>query len=238
MQLTPAVRQGIAIGVATGVYAISYGALAVAAGLSVWQAQVLSLLMCTGGSQLGFVGVVAGGGSVATACSTASLLGVRNAVYGIQMNALLRPTGWRRPLAAHLTIDESVATAGGQDDPAEQHRGFWAAGLAVFALWNAFTLVGALLGNAVGDTSRFGLDGASVAAFLGLLWPRLRTGEGAAVACVCALVTLIVTPALPAGIPILVAALVALAIGWARRGTDGGEPVDIPMQDHRTEDDR
>lgn len=230
--MTPATRQGLSIGVATGVYAVSFGALSVAAGLSVWETQALSLLMFTGGSQFGFVGVIAGGGAPATAISTASLLGVRNAIYGIQNNAMLKERGWRKILAAHLTIDESTATGAGQLDPAEQRRGFWAAGLAVFAFWNLFTLVGALVGNTLGDTNRFGLDGAAVAAFLGLLWPRLATGEGRAVAVVCALVTLLVTPALPAGTPILVAAAVALAIGWWRRGADGGEPTALPMEDH------
>ena len=108
---TPAVRMGLSIAVATGLYGISFGALAVAAGLSVWQAQVLSLLMFTGGSQFAFVGVLAGGGSGAAAVSAASLLGVRNAVYGMQMQRLLGLRGWRKWLAAQVTIDESAATA-------------------------------------------------------------------------------------------------------------------------------
>lgn len=48
---TPAIRMGLSIAVATGLYGISFGALAVAAGLTVWQAMALSLLMFTGGSQ-------------------------------------------------------------------------------------------------------------------------------------------------------------------------------------------
>ena len=35
---TPAIRMGLSIAVATGLYGISFGALAVAAGLTVWQA--------------------------------------------------------------------------------------------------------------------------------------------------------------------------------------------------------
>src|SRR5690625_5789594 len=49
-------RTGLSIGVATGLYGISYGALATAAGLDVWQAMVLSAVMFTGGSQFAFVG--------------------------------------------------------------------------------------------------------------------------------------------------------------------------------------
>ena len=63
--MTPATKVGLSIAVATGLYAISYGALGVAAGLSVWQVSALSLLMFTGGSQFAFIGVVAGGGAPA-----------------------------------------------------------------------------------------------------------------------------------------------------------------------------
>ncbi|GMA20990.1 hypothetical protein GCM10025862_30110 [Arsenicicoccus piscis] len=93
LTMTPATRMGLSISAAVGLYGISFGALAVGAGLAVWQAQALSLLMFTGGSQFGFIGVVGAAGSPLTALSTALLLGTRNALYGIQMNALLRPAG-------------------------------------------------------------------------------------------------------------------------------------------------
>lgn len=214
--LTPAVRMGLSISVATGLYGISFGALAVAAGLSVWQAMALSALMFTGGSQFAFIGVIAGGGAGGAAVGAATLLGVRNAVYGMQMNRLLQPAGWRKGLAAQLTIDESAATASGQLDAAEQQRGFWTAGIGVFVLWNAFTLLGAWLGDALGDPRQWGLDGAAVAAFLGLLWPRLQQREPVALAVTCGLVTALAVPVLPPGLPILLAAAVGAIWGCWR----------------------
>lgn len=118
------------------------------------------------------------------------------------------------PLAAHVTIDESTATALGQSDPAERRRGFWVAGLGIWILWNLLTLAGALLGEAMGDPKVWGLDGAAVAAFLGLLWPRLKGREPWALAVVAGLVTALAVPWVPAGVPILVAALVAALWGW------------------------
>ncbi|WP_024888719.1 AzlC family ABC transporter permease [Luteimonas huabeiensis] len=222
--LTPAERIGLSIAVATGLYGISFGALAVAAGLSPWQAIALSLLMFSGGSQFAFVGTIAGGGGGAAAFGAATLLGVRNAVYGMQINRLLRPRGWRRLAAAQLTIDESTATASGQLEPAEQRRGFWTAGLGVFVLWGLFTALGAALGDALGDPRRWGLDGAAVAAFLGLLWPRLRGREPVAIAAACAVATLVAVPWAPPGVPILVAAAVAALLGALRpdRGAAAG----------------
>lgn len=211
---SPALRMGVSISIATGLYGISFGALGVAAGLTVWQTCALSLLMFTGGSQFAFVGVVAGGGAGAAALGAASLLGVRNAVYGMQMAALLGPQGLARLLAAQLTIDESAATAVSQTEPIEQRRGFWAAGVGVYLLWNLFTAVGALLGNALGDPSRWGLDGAAVAAFLGLLWPRLKSREPMVLAVAAAAITLIAVPVVPPGIPILIAAVVGAVWGW------------------------
>jgi predicted branched-subunit amino acid permease len=204
----------LSIAVATGLYGVSFGALSVASGLSVLQTSALSLLLFSGGSQFAFIGVVAGGGNPIAATGAAALLGIRNAVYGMQLNALIGPRGWRRFVMAQLTIDESLATSTGQTDPVEQKRGFWVAGLGIFVLWNIFTLVGAVAGSAVGDPKNWGLDGAAVAAFLALLWPRLRSREAGAIAVVCALATVLAIPFVPPGIPILLAAVVAAAIGW------------------------
>jgi len=220
---TPATRMGLSIAVASGLYAVSFGALSVAAGLSFWQTMTLSLLMFTGGSQFAFVGVVAGGGTGLAALGAATLLGVRNAVYGVEVNRRLRPSGWARWLSAHMTIDESLATAAGQSDPAEQRRGFWVAGLGIFILWNLFTAVGAVVGDAVGDPRRWGLDGAAVAAFLGLLWPRLTGRDPIALAVVCASATALALPWLPEGVPILVAAGLAAVWGWCGSLTSAGE---------------
>lgn len=238
---SPAAKVGASIAIATGLYGVSFGALSVASGLSLWQTMVLSLLLLSGGSQFAFIGVIAGGGTGLAAMSASALLGIRNGVYGMQLNAIMRPTGWRRLAAAHLTIDESTATATGQSDPAEQKRGFWVAGVGIFIFWNVMTAVGAVIGNALGDPKQWGLDGAAVAAFLGLLWPRIKGFQAAAIAVVCAVVTLLAVPLVPPGVPILVAALVAGLIGWFRQGRtpshapghvgDGMEP-DLPPYKH------
>ncbi|MEZ5089066.1 MAG: AzlC family ABC transporter permease [Micropruina sp.] len=172
--LTPAVKSGLSIAVAVGIYGVSFGALGVASGLSVLQTCALSLLMFTGGSQFAFVGVIGGGGTGLSALIAATLLGLRNGVYGMQLEALLRPSRRLAPAFAQFPIDESMANASAQDDPDEQRRGFWTAGIGVFVAWNAFTLLGAVAGDAMGDPARWGLDGAACAAFLGLLWPRLK----------------------------------------------------------------
>jgi predicted branched-subunit amino acid permease len=190
------VRDAAGIGVATGAYGLSFGALSVAAGLSLGQTCALSLLMFTGASQFAFVGLV--GGSPAAAVATALLLGARNALYGLRLSALLP----RR--AAHLVIDESAAMALRSEDPC---LGFYATGAAVFVCWNLATLLGALAGAALGDPRTVGLDAAAPAAFLALLAPRLRTARGPAA--LAAAAALLAVPLTPSGAPVLIAAAVA-----------------------------
>ncbi len=226
-QRRAAVRQALSVAAATGVYGISFGALAVSAGLDLWQTSALSLLMFTGGSQFAFIGVVGAGGAAGAAVATAALLGARNALYGAVLSPLLRYRGLKQVAAAQITIDESTAVATAQRTPAVARIGFWWAGLGVFVLWNVFTVVGAVVGDALGDPQRWGLDAAAAAAFLGLVWPRLAPRAAQVVAAGAAVVALALTPVTPAGVPVLAAAVVAVALGWR----DPGPRLHAPRDD-------
>jgi branched chain amino acid efflux pump len=219
-------RQALSVGIATGAYGISFGAVSVASGLTVWQTIAMSALLFTGGSQFALVGVLGAGGSGVAAVATSTLLGVRNGLYALQVSRILRVRGLRRLLAAHLTIDESTAVAIGQTEPPAMRRGFWLTGVLVFLGWNLTTLAGAVLGNALGDPKVYGFDAAAAAAFCALLWPRLRTFEAGATAALAALLTVVLLPVAPAGVPVLVAALAAVVVGLLPpRRRPEGEPA-------------
>lgn len=219
-------RNAAAIGVTTGAYALSFGAISTAAGLSVLQTCVLSLVMFTGASQYALVGVVGSGGGALTAASTAILLGTRNALYGLRISALLRARGVRRLVAAQLVIDESTAMSIGRDSDRANRLGFWATGLSVYVLWNLGTLIGALGARALPDPRAVGLDAAAPAAFLALLAPQVRTRWGLGVALAAAVVALATVPVLPIGGPVLVAALFALVAGAVAARSDRERPRD------------
>ncbi|WP_028472021.1 AzlC family ABC transporter permease [Nocardioides alkalitolerans] len=204
------VREGLAVGLATGLYGTSFGAVGVTSGLSVLQTCALSLLVFTGASQFAFIGVLAAGGSPWSGAATGLMLGARNTLYGLRLTPLLAWRGWRRAGAAHLVIDESSAVAGTASTVPDARVGFLVTGGAVFALWNLMTLVGALAGTALGDPRTYGLDAAVGAAFLALLWPRLQDSSARRVALVAAALALVLVPATPAGVPVLAAASVAL----------------------------
>jgi predicted branched-subunit amino acid permease len=170
--------------------------------------------MFTGASQFAFVGLIASGGSPWAGAATAALLGTRNALYGLRLSALLEVAGARRLGAAQLVIDESTAMAIARDAPAESRFAFWATGLCVFALWNLGTFIGALATHALPDPKVLGFDAAPPAAFLALLAPRLRAREPVAIALAAALVALVLLPFVPAGVPLLVVAVLVVLFGW------------------------
>jgi predicted branched-subunit amino acid permease len=206
-------RQALSVGVATALYGVSFGAVAVTSGLSVLQACMSSLLLFSGGSQFALIGVIGSGGSVWAAVAASSLLGVRNGLYALQLNRVLHPRGWRRVAAAQITIDESTAVAVAQDDPARSRLGFWLTGLTVYVGWNLMTFLGALIGSAIGDPRTYGLDAAASAAFLALVWPRLKQPSGWQIALVGAAIDVCLVPVLPTGLPIVAAGLIGLAVG-------------------------
>lgn len=206
-------RDALGIAVASGAYAISFGAISTAAGLSLVQTCALSVLMFTGASQFALVGVIGTGGSVWTGAATAVLLGARNALYGLRLSLLLNARGLRRPLTAQFVIDETTAMAIARSDPELSRFAFWATGFSLFVLWNLGTLIGALATHALPNPKAFGLDAAPPAAFLALLAPRLRAREPLAIALAAAAVSLVLLPFVPPGVPLLVVALLVVIYG-------------------------
>lgn len=208
-------RASFAVALAVSAYGVSFGALAVASGLDIVQTCILSLVMFSGGSQFALIGVLATGGTAAgpAAIAGATLLGLRNGLYAIRVSPIVGP-GWaKRLVAGHLTIDESTAVATAQPTLETQRIGFWATGAMIYVGWNLTTLLGAILGDQLGDVRQWGLDAAAAAAFLGLVWPRLTALQPVAVAVGAAVVAAALIPVLPQGVPVLVAALVAVVVG-------------------------
>lgn len=217
-------RTAAGIGVYAGVFGLVFGAVAVAAGLSLLQAVALSAVMFTGASQFALVGILAVAGSPLAALAAALLLGMRNAFYGVPVAGIVRPRGLGRLLAAHFVIDETAAMAMAQREPRAGRHAFWATGVWLCAMWNLGTLAGALVGSSI-DTSALGLDAAAPAIFLALLWPQLSRHRGSAVAIGAVAVSLGLVTLTPAGVPIIAAAGVAVAVGlMPERGGEAERP--------------
>ena len=211
--------QSLSVSFAVGLYGIAFGAAGIAAGFSILQTCLLSLLTFSGASQFAVVGVMGAGGSALSGIATASLLGIRNTLYGLRMAPILQVKGWKKVVAAQVTIDESTGVAIGQEDLGidAMRQGFWLTGFGVYILWNFFTLLGSLGAQAMGNPSAWGLDAAVPAAFLGLVWPRLLSKFEKTLAVSALVIAILVSPFIAAGLPIILTSLLAVAFGWKKR---------------------
>jgi len=206
-------RTALSVAFTVGLYGAAFGAAGVTAGFSILQTCLLSILLFSGASQFAVVGIMGAGGSAVSAIATATLLGFRNALYGLQMAPILKVKGLKRILAAQITIDESTAVATLQENDADRRRGFYVTGIGVFVFWNLFTFLGALGASSIGDPAVWGLDAAVPAAFCGLIWPRLKNKTHFIVSAVAIAWALLLTPITPAGIPIITTVLLAIIFG-------------------------
>jgi len=204
--LRDVVRASVVIGVASGIYAVSFGVLSVSAGASVLQTCLLSLLVFTGASQFSAVSVISAGGSVASAVSGGLLLAARNGVYGLALSPSVKGSLARRMLAAQFVIDETTAMTSAATDQRSKDWAFWSCAVMLFGCWNLGTLVGALAGSSI-DPETFGLDAAFPVVFVAMVAPHLATRSGRRAALIGAAVTIVLTPLLPVGLPILLASV-------------------------------
>ncbi|HEX4281647.1 MAG TPA: AzlC family ABC transporter permease [Solirubrobacteraceae bacterium] len=208
----PIVRGALSIGVATGVYAVSFGVLSVAAGFSVVQTCVMSLVCFTGASQLTFASVIGAGGGVAGALPPALLLAGRNTLYAFSLRGVLSGTVPKRALRAQLVVDETTAMAHAQPTIHAKRRAFDLTALCLFSAWNVGTLIGAVAGHGLGNPRDYGLDAMFPAVFLALLAPQLRGPDGVRAAVAGGLIALALVTVTPAGVPIIASALGAVPV--------------------------
>ena len=209
-------RTSVSVAFTVGLYGAAFGAAAVTAGFTVLQSCLLSLLLFSGASQFAVVGIMGAGGSAISAIATATLLGFRNALYGLQMAPILKVTGLKRIIAAQITIDESTAVSTLQSIDSDKKRGFYLTGFGVYVFWNLFTFLGAIGASAIGDPSVWGLDAAVPAAFCGLVWPRLKDKKHFVISACAIILALSLTPITPARIPIISTVLLAIGFGWKK----------------------
>jgi 4-azaleucine resistance transporter AzlC len=210
---------------ASFVVGLSFGAIAVAAGVSVWHATAMSLFVFAGGAQFLAVGVVGGGGSAVAAVLAGLLLNARHLPFGLAIGDVLGQRPLARAVGSHLMVDESVAFSLSQETPEARRRAYWLSGAALFVAWNLGSVIGALVGSAVGDPDTLGIDAAFPAGMLALVMPSLKDRVALRVALVGAVVAVALTPVLPPGLPVL-AALIALIFALPLPGRTS------PRQEH------
>jgi 4-azaleucine resistance transporter AzlC len=203
------------IGIAAGLFALSFGVLARTSGMGWTAPLVMSATTFGGSAQFAVVSVLAGGGSALAAIVAAVMLNARYAPIGISIASAFRGSVPKRVVQSQLIVDESwamtVRRKGGFD-----LQVFLGAGVLLYVFWIAGTVAGLLLGDVVGDPNRLGIDAAFPALFLALLVPQLCGRLHVSAALLGAGIALVLVPFTPAGIPIVAGAAAAL-LGWWKR---------------------
>lgn len=193
---------------ADGLVGVGFGAVAVSGGQAAWVPIAMSLLVFAGGAQFAALGIVLGGGSPFAAAVAGLLLNARHLPFGFAVADVIG----NRLAGVHVMIDESVAFALAQRDSASRRQAFWTCGVLLFVTWNAGVVVGVLTGRLIGDPNTFGLDVASPVVLLALVLPSLRDNGTLRAAVLGAMIALVTTPFLPAGLPVALALVGILAV--------------------------
>ena len=202
-------------------FGLAFAVTAREAGLSALETQALSLLVFAGSAQVSAAGLFGAGASGIEIVLTTLLLNVRHVLYGLSLAREITLTRRQRPVAAYFLTDEAFGVVA-----ASRERSFaflLGAELSLFVTWNLATFGGALLGGAIPDPEKLGVDLIFPLAFLALLVPLVRTRAELIVAAVSAALAYVLARSLPGGLPILVTGVAGSLLGaWLtrKRGVD------------------
>jgi len=208
-------RAGVPFAIAGSVVSLSFGVLATDAGMSPVAALVMSLIVFAGSAQFAAVSIVAGGGTVGAAVLAAAMMNSRFLPMGVALAPSLPGNAATRAMQGQTVVDASWAMALRKDGSFDRFYLFGATAVQYLS-WSSGTLLGALGGDALGNTEKLGLDAVFPAFFLALLIAEARDGRARGVAAVGAVIALALVPFTPAGVPVLVASAAAL-LGLQRR---------------------
>ena len=207
------IRRGLPFGVAVFAISISFGILAHPL-MGAVAPIVMSILVFSGSAQLGALAVLIAGGGAGAAIAAGVLLNARYLAMGLALAPSLRGRAPSRAAFALTTVDASWAAASRGDGTFDP---WYMVGVSIpqYAGWVLGTVVGVLIGSRLGDPSALGLDALFPAFFIALLFEEARGRRRQVAAAGGAGIALVLTPVVPAGLPILAAA--AAAVAAARR---------------------
>ncbi|MEU1663917.1 AzlC family ABC transporter permease [Streptomyces sparsogenes] len=216
---------GFALGTASFLPAVSFGAITQSQGWAVAGAVLCSMVVFSASAQFALVSTLGTGGGVASAVVAAALVNARFLPMGLAVSGALRGGRLRRAAEAQAVVDGSWAAAhlgGGRFD----RWVLFPASAVQWVLWAAGTALGAVLAPNPHLLTSYGLDVVAPAMFMFLLfdapgadrpyWTSALLGGGVAAGLSFFL------PAGPALIGAACASLTALARPLPKEG--GGDP--------------
>ena len=159
-------------------FGILFGALATAAGLSVYATMAMSLFVFAGSSQFVAATLIGQGVGVVVIVMTTFFVNLRHALYSASLGPYFKglPQKWLLPLGFLLT-DESYAVVIKRftASPNGKFRHWYCLGasLAMYVNWQFCTAIGIVAGSSLENLSEWGLEFALVVTFIGIVVPLI-----------------------------------------------------------------
>jgi branched chain amino acid efflux pump len=185
-----ALAQGWPVLITVLVVGTSFGIVARQEGLSPVEIMAMSLFIFAGAAQFAMVQLFKDGVGWPLIVATVMLINLRH----LLMAAALRPyfarvSVARRLAAAFVLTDEAFAMAIGWFRRGRTEVAYYATfAVALYVLWNAATVIGMLVGPAIGEPRRFGVDFTITATFIAIVVIGVRRRSDALVAVAAALI--------------------------------------------------
>lgn len=192
---------------------IAVASIMVDVGTPGWVVVAAAMFAWAGTGEVAYASVIAGGGSTVSAFVAAMLVSSRFALLAVSLKGRWRASLLERVGMYQYASEVAVANAIDQEARLGSHaarRVFWQLAISMAAGWVIGSGLGLVLGNLVGDIRQIGLDVVFPASFVGTVVSGLQRRDSAVAVIGGVTAALGLSPFLPAGLPILVAALSAL----------------------------
>lgn len=178
-QLWRGFKTGLPVCVGILPVGLSFGLLAMEAGLEVWQAVLMSMLVVAGASQILAVGMLMQAAAAPTIVLATFLLNLRHLVMSSSVMARLRELPLlRRLLLSYVICDESFAIFSLSPEQPAEDSFLLGVQCSLFSVWTLSTLAGALANAVLPAIVAKSFGVAIYAVFLALLAPKVRESKG------------------------------------------------------------
>ncbi|MGB7316937.1 MAG: AzlC family ABC transporter permease [Planktotalea sp.] len=198
-------------------FSMLFGVLATEAGLSIFETVSFSFVVIAGAAQFTALQLMGEQAPTLVVLASALAVNLRMAMYSASLTPHIGGAPiWQRAIAAYFTVDQSYAISITKFENApelsaqEKIAYFFGTATPVCPLWWVFTLVGALIGEAI--PASFALDFAVPITFLAIIAPALRTRAHVGAAISAAVLSLMFFT-VPYNLGILMAGIGGMIVG-------------------------
>jgi 4-azaleucine resistance transporter AzlC len=205
-------------------FALAFGTMAAASGLSTLEALAMSVFVFAGAAQLAMLPLISAGASVAVIVLTVLVINLRMTLYSASLAPHFRrlPLGWKGLLSYLLTDQAYAATITrfdeGRTEEPDKRWYYLGAALAIWVTWQPTAMLGVFLGSWASEG--WSLDFVLPLTFIALALPAIKD-RMTATAALSAGGTAMFVAAMPLNLGLITAALAGVVGGLIAESVAG-----------------